>query len=264
MKKNILKNIIIIFILLFIIWSVMVITDYTRAKDLKKPIFALSTASDQNGNGFYKCIGYEVRAVTEEFNNREYILYDMPFSILGKTISQKNTMYDNYHHNPGLLGVDKETVLKHFEALSYVNPDVSGKQEIYTEYIKGNDVKVMNMIIYNGIVAGFEYEYHNLQAAFDFAKYLRKDFELTYGEKSTYPGMIQSGKDYFDNLKNASELKPLHKYYEDWTPGLDYKKKENIDKMLDGKACSRVDIRFELSVVDENKAIVSVRYIALP
>ena len=40
--------------------------------------------------------------------------------------------------------------------------------------------------------------------------------------------------------------------------------KENIDKMLDGKDYSRIDIHFELSVIDANNATVSVRYIALP
>ena len=76
--------------------------------------------------------------------------------------------------------------------------------------------------------------------------------------------MVQTNKDYFDNVKNVSELKSQYTYYEDWKAAFDYQKKENIDKMLDGKDYSRIDIHFELSVIDANNATVSVRYVALP
>jgi len=258
------KKVIIIILCLCILWSAMAITDYIRAKNLKEPIFTVSTARDQMGNGVYKCIGYKVESVAGRFNSDEYTVYDMRYSIFGKTLNAKDTMYDNFRHNHGLLGVDKKTVLMHFEALKAVQPDVSGNQEIYTEYIRGDDVTAMNMILYNGIVAGFEYEYDNLQSAYNFASYLRKDLELTYGEKVTYPGMIQTEKDYFDNIKSLSDIKPMCKYYEDWTPGIDGNKKENINKMLGGKSYSRMDIRMELNAISENKATVTVRYIALP
>ena len=93
------------------------------------------------------------------------------------------------------------------EEIKCVTPDISGNQETYTEYVKENGIEVMNMILYNDVVAGFEYEYYDLQAAYDFATHLRKDLELTFGEKSTYPGMMQTNKDYFDNVKIVSELK---------------------------------------------------------
>ena len=51
-----------------------------------------------------------------------------------------------------------------------------------------------------------------------------------------------------------SELKSQYTYYEDWKAAFDYQKKENIDKMLDGKDYSRIDIHFELSVIDANNA----------
>ena len=151
-----------------------------------------------------------------------------------------------------------------------VKVDGVGNLNTVKLYVRGknhfnkNDVKVMNMILYNGVVAGFEYEYDNLQAAYDYATHLRKDLELTFGEKSTYPGMVQTNKDYFDNVKNVSELKSQYTYYEDWKSAFDYQKKENIDKMLDGKDYSRIDIHFGLSVIDANNATVSVRYVALP
>jgi len=264
MKKKVIRNIIITIVGLCLIWSAMVITDYVRSKNLKPPLFATSISLNQYGAGWYDGIGYDVIAVSNAFNRNEHILYDMRFMLFGRGKGGKKTIYDNYRHNLGLLGSDKETVLNYLEALKYVTPDVSGNQETYTEYVNGNDVKVTNLILYNGIVSGFEYEYDNLQAAYDFATHLRKDLELTFGEKSTYPGMVQTNKDYFDNVKNVSELKSQYTYYEDWKAAFDYDKKENIDKMLEDKDYSRIDIHFELSVIDTNKAIVSVRYIALP
>lgn len=264
MKKKAIISIIIIVVVIGLVWSSMVIVDYIRAKDLKKPIFAIETMSDQNGNGYYKCLGYDVRSVAKAFNGKEFIMYDMQFSLFGRGKGGKKTLVDNYRHNLGLIGTDKVTVLNYYEGLEYVTPDVSGNQETYSEYVDGNDVKVINMVLYNGVVTGFEYEYHDLQAAYDFAKYLRKDLELTFGEKTTCPGMVQTNRDYFDDIKDVSEIKSLYTYYEDWKPGFDYQKKENITKMLGDKTYSRIDIRMELSVSDENKAIVSVKYIILP
>ena len=66
MKKAI-RNSIITIISLCLIWSAMVITDYVRCKSFKEPIFTIGTNRDQNGNGYYKCIGYEIRSVAMEF-----------------------------------------------------------------------------------------------------------------------------------------------------------------------------------------------------
>lgn len=150
------------------------------------------------------------------------------------------------------------------DALKFVTPNVFGEQTTYTEYVNGNDVKVINMILYNDVVTGFEYEYDNLQAAYDFAKYLRKDLELTFGNKTTYPETVQIGKDYFDTINDISELKAQYIYYEDWKAAFDGEKQNNIDKMLSGKDYSRIDIHFELSVIGANKATVSVRCVAIP
>lgn len=188
----------------------------------------------------------------------------MRFILFGRGKGGKKTISDNYNHNYGLMGMDKEGVFKYLEALEFIKPDASGKQEIYSEYVEGNDAKVMNLIFYNGIVSGFEYEYHNLEAAYNYAKKLRKDLEMTYGEKTTYPQMSVTNKDYFDSLNDISEIKAQHTYYEDWHAAFDYQKKENIAKMLEEIDYSRIDIRFELSVVDENMAKVSVKYLALP
>lgn len=263
MKKAI-KWVLLIVVVLVLIWSAMAITDYTRSKDLKPPIFAASINLDQLGAGIYHCIGYDVDAYSKAFNGKDHIVYDMRFRLFGRGNDRRRTLSDNYYQNYGLLGLDKETVLNYFEGLEVVEPDISGKQETYTEYVDGNDVKVMNLVLYNGIAAGVEYEYHNLEAAYEYAAKLRKDLEVTYGEKSTYPGMAQTNKEYFDNIKDVSELKSQYKYYENWNAVFDNDKQENIDKMMNGKDYSRIDIHFELSVMDENKATVSVGYNALP
>ena len=51
MKKKIIKYTLIIAVVLGLLWSAMVIIDYNRSKDLKEPLFAISTARDQHGNG---------------------------------------------------------------------------------------------------------------------------------------------------------------------------------------------------------------------
>ena len=262
--KKIIKSILIVIVALGVLWSAAAVIDYSRSKSLEPPLFAISFNKDQNGNAYYNCLGYSINSVARAFNGKKYVLYDMRFSLFGRGNGGRKTIYDNYRHNLGLLGADKETVLNYLDALRYVTPDADGSQTVYTEYVNGNDVKVMNMILYNDVVAGFEYEYDNLQVAYDFAMQLRKDLELTFGEKTTYPGMLQSNKDYFDNIKDVSELKPQYIYYEDWTPFFDGENQRNADKMLGGKPYSRIDIHFSLSVIDANKAIVSIRYVALP
>ena len=87
---------------------------------------------------------------------------------------------------------------------------------------------------------------------------------MTFGQKATYPGMVQTNKDYFDNVKGVPELKNQYTYYEDWNAVFEGQKQENIEKMLAGRDYSRIELHFVLSVLDENKAIVSARYIALP
>lgn len=262
--KNTLKRFVIIIAALGVLWSVAVAIDYTRSKAMKPPIFAISSAKSQNGNAYYDCLGYRVYSVAREFNGKEFVVYDMRFSLFGKGNGGRKTIYDNYHQNLGLLGTDKEIALNYLDALKFVTPDVSGEQTTYTEYVNGNDVKVINMMLYNDVVAGFEYEYDNLQAAYDFAKYLRRDLELTFGNKTTYPETVQNGKDYFDSINDISELKVQYIYYEDWKAVFDEEKQKNIDKMLSGKDYSRIDIHFELSVIGANKATVSVRYVAIP
>jgi len=262
-KKRIITTILIIALSLGFIWSAMAIIDYNRAKNLRPPLFATSIALDQHGAGFYHCLGYDVWAVSKAFNGKEHIIYDMRFMLFGRGNGGKKSISNNYHLNYGLMGEDKESVFDYMEALEFVTPDVSGKQETYTEYVNGNDVKSMNLIFYNDVMAGFEYEYHNLEAAYEYAVKLRKDLEMTYGEKSTYP-TTATNKACFDTLKSVSDMKSHYTYYEDWNAVFEGKKQENINKMLEGKNHSRIDIHFELSVIDENKAIVSTKYIALP
>lgn len=264
MKKKI------IFISIFValitaVWSAMVITDYIRSKDLKEPVFTISTVRDQNGNGYYKCLGYEIYARAYPFNGKDHILYDMQFHMLGGTSKPKKIISWVSSHAYLQLGESKEKVFDYIEALEYITPEVKGNQEIYSEHANINGANViLKLVFYNDVLSGFEYEYDDVNIAYKEAERLRRDLELTFGEKTTYPGMVQTNKDYFDNVKNASELKNQYTYYEDWKVVFEDEKQENINKMLEGKEYSRIDIRFELSVVNENKAILSGRYIALP
>ena len=263
--KKFIKSFLIIAVVFSLIWSAMAIIDYNRSKDLKEPLFAISTARDQNGNGYYKCLGYEIYARAYPFNGKDYILYDMQFHLLGRTTKPKKTISFASSHTYLQLGESKEKVFDYIEALRYITPEISGNQEIYTEHANIDGAKViLKLIFYNDVLSGFEYEYDNVDVAYKEAERLRRDLELTFGEKNTYPGMTQTNKDYFDNIKDVSELKNQYTYYEDWPAAFDYQKEENINKMLDGKEYSRIDIHFELSVIDENKAILSTRYVALP
>ena len=265
MKKKIIKYTLIIAVVLGLLWSAMVIIDYNRSKDLKEPLFAISTARDQHGNGYYKCLGYEIYARAYPFNGKDYVLYDMQFHLLGGTSKPKMTISFASSHAYLQLGESKEKVFDYIEALEYITPDKSGKQETYTEHANIDGAKViLKLVFYNDVLSGFEYEYDNVDVAYKEAERLRRDLELTFGEKTTYPGMVQTNKDYFDNIKNVSDLKNQYTYYEDWEAVFEDEKQENINKMLEGKDYSRIDIHFELSVIDENKAILSTRYVALP
>lgn len=262
--KKIIKTVFITVIIIALIWSVMVIIDYARSRDLKEPLFAIAIECDDNGNGYYKCLGYEIYGRTYPFNGKDYILYDMQFHLLGGSAKPKKTISMVSSHLYLLLGENEEKVFGYIEALGYITPEVSGNQQIYTEHANIDGAKVIqDLIFYNGVLAGFDYEYNNIETAYEHAKRMRRDLELTFGEKTTYPGMIQTNKDYFDNVKELSDLKKQYTYYEDWTPDFAGEKQENINTMLNGKTYSRVDIRFEVSVIDTDKTILSVRYIAL-
>lgn len=174
--KNTLKRVVIIIAALGVLWSVAVGNRLHPFKSYETADFCNQFCKKQNGNAYYDCLGYRVYSVAREFNGKEFVVYDMRFSLFGKGNGGRKTIYDNYHQNLGLLGTDKETALNYLDALKFVTPNVFGEQTTYTEYVNGNDVKVINMILYNDVVTGFEYEYDNLQAAYDFAKYLRKDF----------------------------------------------------------------------------------------
>lgn len=261
--KKILGRGFIILLALVLLWSSAVMIDYSRSKKLKPPLFAISTAKDQNGNAYYKSLGYSVNTKAKAFNGRKYVVYDMQFSLFGRGRSRNRTLYDNYHHNPGLLGMKKEEVMDYLKALQYVTPEVSASQETYTEYIDGNDVKVINLIFNNGIAGGFTYEYHNLKAAYEFAQWLRKDLEMTYGEKISADSSATE-KEHFDTIKGLSDIKGFCTYFEDWPVVFDAEPQKNIDRLFEGREYSEMTIHFELKVIDENEAYVSVGYAAMP
>lgn len=67
-SKKIITTVLIVVLVFGLLWSAMAIIDYTRAKNLKPPLFATSINLNHHGAGFYNCIGYDVWAVSNAFN----------------------------------------------------------------------------------------------------------------------------------------------------------------------------------------------------
>lgn len=226
MKKKIICIGVTVVVLLIAVWSAMVITDYNRAKDMKPPLFAYSKHLDAHGGGIYDGIGYSVWARTKAFNGTDNVLYDMHFVMFGRGENYKFTIADRYNHHYLSICDSKKLVFDSIEALEYITPTKEGDEEIYSEHahINGSNV-ILNLIFYKDVMIGFEYEYDNFEAAYEYATKLRQDLEMTFGEKTTYPETTQVNKGLFDKIKDESELKSDYTYYEFWTAGFDYNKK---------------------------------------
>ena len=72
-------------------------------------------------------------------------------------------------------------------------------------------------------------------------------------------------KEYVDNLYASKSRKTNH-VKKSYLANYDIDEEDfHLDvRLLDGKDYSRIDIHFELSVIDANNATVSVKYVALP
>lgn len=292
MKKKIIKIICFVLFALLILWSIMYFTDYTRCKSLKNPIFAVPSMTDSYGDGVvWDGLGYSImmfkssdgstgERYTEELSLSLFksgvirVLYNdgeievkklnwssginFPWQRRSKPkVSESEGFYN-------LFGIDKSVIERNLD-LGEVVPEIDGHQEIYS-YICDENKKAItqkDLIFYNDVLMGTQFRFDDVEKAYYHCKELRVNLEHAFGEKTTYPSMTLTNKECFDNIGSASQLKEKYVYYEDWTPEID-KDVLQIEKMMDGRAYSRIDIRFELSVLSEDNATVSVRYVALP
>jgi len=241
-----------------VIWSLMVITDYNRAKDMKPPLFAYYS-HNQYGGGFYDGLGYSVWARTKAFNGVDHVLYDMHFMMFGRGKNQKKTIADFYFNHYLLLGDSKESVFSNIEALEYIVPQKDKNEEIYSEhaFIDGSRT-ILNLVFYKDVMIGFDYQFDNFEVAYDYAAALRRDLELTFDKNPT-----QRSSKLFDSIKDDTMLHSDYSYCEYWTMGSYNNKKDNIEKIFEDKKYSRADICFELKIVDENNVTVSTRIVSV-
>ena len=167
-----------------------------------------------------------------------------------------------YDNTLPLMGADKEKVLETLEVdAAQAEVTQRNQQEEYLlDFTLDDTAGKAVLIFYNDVFMGFQYQLTDWNTAYSYANQIRQELEQQYGEKTTYPGMVSSNKDYFDNITDVSQLKETVEYYEDWTPETD---PEQMEKMV-GTDYSRIDVRFTLWTLPENTAYITVRYMALP
>lgn len=171
-----------------------------------------------------------------------------------------------------LFGESTETVTKNID-FGNIEGVTKGEQTTYTFDCVDNDEGVVRkqLVFYNDVLMAEETYFADIEQALNFAKKYRKDFELNYGEKDTYPNVSSTNADYFDNVSGVEYLKDNCFYYEDYTVEVSDKRTdkpwlndEKAEKMLGDRKYSRIDLRLELRVNSSNSASVSVKYIVIP
>ena len=170
-----------------------------------------------------------------------------------------------------LFGESKDIVMKNID-FGDVEGVAEGEHLTYTFDCNDNEEGFIkkHLVFYNDVLMAEETYFEDIEKAYNFAKGYRKNFELNYGEKDTYPDINSTNSEYFDNITNVDYLKDNCSYYEDYTvevsekrtekPWLDAKKAE---KMIGNRKYSRIDLRLELRVISSSSASVSVKYIVL-
>ncbi|MBE7013359.1 MAG: hypothetical protein E7416_04755 [Ruminococcaceae bacterium] len=171
-----------------------------------------------------------------------------------------------------LFGESTETVTKNID-FGNIEGVTKGDQTTYTFDCVDNDEGFVGkqLVFYNDILMAEETYFADIEQAYNFARNYRKDFELNFGEKDTYPNVSSTNSDYFDNVSGVEYLKDNCVYYEDYTVTVSDKKtdepwlnEEKAERMMGDRKYSRIDLRLELRVNSSNSACVSVRYLALP
>ena len=200
-----------------------------------------------------------------------FLFITLLFSLLGcqtKTITDVEHTIGFYN----LFGESTEIVTKNID-FGTVEGVTNGEQTTYTFDCSDNDEGFIKkqLFFYNDILMAEETYFADLKKAYTFSKQYREDFQKNYGEKDTYPGVISSNTDYFDNITSVEYIKDNCIYYEDYTVSVSDKKtdvpwlsKEKAEKMLGDRNYSRIDMRLELKVNNSSSSSVSVKYMVIP
>lgn len=263
-KKKVLKRIAVTVLGLALLWSVVVLTDYIRAKNLKPPLFSVSMSLNQYGEGYYKGIGYTVIPYTAEFTRDEPILYDMHFMMFGRGYSRKRTLNNGVGTGVGFLGLQRECLLEFIEALCFAEPENDGEREIYTQYLHQSDMEEVAVTLRNGIVSEVRCEYRDIDAAYEYMTRVCQDLRLTYGDWAATENIDDESALPFEKASGVDNMKINCDYYAQYTPHFEGYIAENIKKMTGGNQISHVDIRVDMRVVAENYASVYLRYVEIP
>lgn len=193
--------------------------------------------------------------------------------IISLAACQSKTITD-VEHTIGFYNLFGETatiVMKNID-FGDVQGVTRGNQTTYTFDCANNDEGFVKkqLIFYNDILMAEETYFNDVEKAYNFAKEYRKNFELNYGEKDTYPNVSSQNTDYFDNVTGVEYLKDNFIYYEDYKVEVSDKRTdkpwlndEKAEKMLGDTKYSRIDLRLELRVNNSCSASVSVKYIVL-
>lgn len=193
-------------------------------------------------------------------------------------ITFRSMLDENAYSNEGLrfIALDKDDVEKNY-TFADAKTSIRGNQEIYTFSYEEGDVSSLYMTFYNNVLVECRYDFKEIETAYAFAKTLRDDMERVFGQKTTYPGMIMSYGDYFDNIKDTSLIKNGFKYFEDWTlAGAQIQMKHHegwkpyltdekiIKKITGDREYGRIDLSLVLDVVSESMVSVCVKCSVLP
>ncbi len=151
--------------------------------------------------------------------------------------------------------------------------DTIGNEKTYSFECNNNDFGVTKkkLNFYNDVLYLEQTDFDNIEDAFFYASNYRRDFDLNYGEKDTYPMLVSQNLDFFDNITGVEYLKNGFTYYEYYTVTVSDKKTdvpwlyaEKADKLTGDRKYSRMDMRLELKINSENSASVIVKYDVLP
>lgn len=260
MKKTI-KNISLTASTIAMAWCLAAATDYNRALMLKPPSCVISKQLLDDGSGKYHCIGYDVVAKAKKFNGGQSVISNMTFMMFGRGKIYNRSLHDNSLNNYLLLGEDKETMLRRLNTLRLVTPDTDGNCETYTEYATDNITE--SLTLRNGIVCAIEYHSKTLEAAYDYAKTLRKNLHGSGCETAEAFEPPKEGSLHFDDINSAADIKTPCTYYTDLTPGSNDKLAENIVKISDGKGTVRPGMRMEFITENDGTASVTLKYVSL-
>jgi hypothetical protein len=228
---------------------------------------SLSTSFSESGKRAKKRFDNILNTKTKKTGVFAFALVLMLIGVIGTMVaceSQTKKVLLEHTSLQQLMGQKKEAVIDELrinESNAKVEKQNNEEQYSFETTIE-NNLCVVNVIFYNEIMMGYQYQFKDAKTAYDYAKKVRKNLELEYGEPTTYP--VQSTtRAGFDSLKSYSDITTTDVgmiYYEDWTP----EKDADLEKeMLGDIDIDRLDVRMQLSCLPNDNAFVIVRYSAI-